>query len=122
MYFRVSRPTCETPPICNDSGETRRRGRRADLRRSRSAFVELFLDREPLIAEHKHGLLVHPGADRFQRVSIMHLAQVDRTHFTREHGRELVISKDQAVTSGDNDFQGVVFSIRVNSDSLLVSD
>ncbi len=36
-------------------------------------------------------------------------------------GRELLIGfEDQAVTSGDNDFQDVVFSIRVNSDGLLV--
>ncbi|MGQ3299314.1 choice-of-anchor I family protein [Reyranella sp.] len=37
------------------------------------------------------------------------------------NGRELLIGfEDQAVTSGDNDFQDVVFSIRVNSDGLLV--
>ena len=38
------------------------------------------------------------------------------------NGRELLIGfEDQAVTSGDNDFQDVVFSIRVNSDGLLVA-
>jgi len=37
------------------------------------------------------------------------------------NGRELLIGfEDQAVTWGDNDFQDVVFSIRVNSDGLLV--
>ena len=37
------------------------------------------------------------------------------------NGRELLIGfEDQLVTSGDNDFQDVVFSIRVDSDGLLV--
>jgi 2',3'-cyclic-nucleotide 2'-phosphodiesterase (5'-nucleotidase family) len=36
------------------------------------------------------------------------------------NGRELLIGfEDQLVTSGDNDFQDVVFSIRVNTDNLL---
>ena len=37
------------------------------------------------------------------------------------NGRDLLIGfEDQAVTSGDNDYQDIVFSIRVNSDGLLV--
>jgi hypothetical protein len=50
--------------------------------------VELLFVGEILVAEHQHGVLVHVGADCFQRLSIMHLAQVDRAHFAGEDGRE----------------------------------
>jgi hypothetical protein len=53
-----------------------------------SSEVELLFVGEILIAEHQHGVLVHAGADRLQRLAIMHLAQVDRAHFAGEYGRE----------------------------------
>ena len=50
--------------------------------------VELLFVGEVLVAEHQHGVLVHAGADRLQRLAIVDPAQVDRTNFAGEDGRE----------------------------------
>ena len=62
------------------------RGGRPGMQRAVETLgeVELLFVGELLVAEHQHGVLVHAGADRLQRVAIMHLAQVDRAHFAGE--------------------------------------